>query len=223
MGRHMKKTGTLTAMVALGAVASLVLLIQGQGLGAASEKKPPPSSTLVGRADAGAKLFDRSDCRNCHSINHQGSEVGPDLTQVGIRRSRDWLVEFVYDPEEQFPDTKMPRFPWKEKQEVADVVEFLLTLKKPVDRDAIRRQSGSPVETGKALVAAFDCRACHIIQDGGRPRYPNLTHIGGKIYPEWEQEWLMDPQKIKPGTFMPTFGFTEKEAAAIAAYLDSLK
>jgi nitric oxide reductase subunit C len=50
-----------------------------------------------------------------------------------------------------------------------------------------------------------------------------LTHIGGKIYPEWEQEWLMDPQKIKPGTFMPTFGFTEAEATAIATYLDSLK
>lgn len=218
-----KKRIGLCAALAIGGVASVAVLLQGQNVSAGGGTPNPAATTLAGRADIGVKLFDRSDCRNCHSVNHQGSEVGPDLTQVSIRRSRDWLVEFIYDPEEQFPDTKMPRFPWKDKQEVADIVAFLQTLKKPVDREAISRASTSPVEFGKALVAAFDCRACHIIQDGGRPRYPNLTHIGSKIYPEWEQEWLRDPQKIKPGTFMPTFGFTEEEAHAIAAYLDSLK
>lgn len=223
MNAQVRKRRGLCARLALSGLASLVILLEGQSVSAAGGAVTPATPTLIGRADVGAKLFDRSDCRNCHSVNHQGSEVGPDLTQVGLRRSHDRLVEFIYDPEEQFPDTKMPRFPWKNKQEVADIVAFLQTLKKPVDRNAIRKSSPSPVEFGKALVTAFDCRACHIIQDGGRPRYPNLTHIGSKIYPEWEQEWLMDPQKIKPGTFMPTFGFAEDEAKAIAAYLDSLK
>jgi nitric oxide reductase subunit C len=218
-----KKRSALCAGLAMIGLASLVILTQESQVSAAGGTASPAATTPVGRADVGAKLFDRSDCRNCHSVNHQGSEVGPDLTQISVRRSRDWLVAFIYDPEEQFPDTKMPRFPWKSKQDVADIVAFLQTLKNPVDRDAIRKTSTSPLEIGKALVAAFDCRACHIIQDGGRPRYPNLTHIGSKIYPEWEQEWLRDPQKIKPGTFMPTFGFTENEAKAIATYLDSLK
>ncbi len=223
MNAQVKKRRGLCPSLALSGLASMVILLQGQSVSAAGGTATPATPTLVGRADVGAKLFDRSDCRNCHSVNHQGSEVGPDLTQVSVRRSRDWLVEFIYDPEEQFPDTKMPRFPWKSKQEVADIVAFLQTLKKPVDRDAIRNAATSLVEFGRALVTTFDCRACHIIQDGGRPRYPNLTHIGSKIYPEWEQGWLRDPQKIKPGTFMPTFGFTEDEAKAIAAYLDSLK
>ena len=223
MNKQVKKRIGLCAALALSGLASAAILLQGQSVSAAGGTTSPPTTTLVGRADVGAKLFDRSDCRNCHSVNHQGSEVGPDLTQVGLRRTPDRLLEFIYDPEEQFPDTKMPRFRWKSKQEAADIVAFLQTLKKPVDRDAIRNASTSPVEFGKALVTAFDCRACHIIQDGGRPRYPNLTHIGSKIYPEWEQEWLKDPQKIKPGTFMPTFGFTDAEAAAIATYLDSLK
>lgn len=178
---------------------------------------------MVGRADIGAKLFAQGECRNCHSINHQGSEVGPDLTQVGLRRSREWLVEFIYDPEDLFPDTKMPQFPWTEKQQAADVAAFLRTLGKPVARDRIVASGSPDIEIGKALVHAFDCRACHRIQDGGRVRYPDLTRIGAKIYREWEYHWLLDPQKIKRGTFMPTFGFTEKEAAAIAAYLESLK
>ena len=218
-----KQSSVLRAWLTAAWLASLVILTQGSQVFAAGGAASPAAPTPAGRADVGAKLFDRSDCRNCHSVNHQGSEVGPDLTQVGLRRAPDKLLEFIYDPEDQFPDTKMPRFPWKNKQEVADIVAYLQTLKKPVDRGALRNASTSPVEFGKALVTAFDCRACHIIQDGGRPRYPNLTHIGSKIYPEWEQEWLKDPQKIKPGTFMPTFGFTEDEAKAIAAYLDSLK
>ena len=213
----------LCATLVLSGLVSAAILLQGQSVSAAGGAVSPATSTLVGRADVGAKLFDRSDCRNCHTVNHQGSEVGPDLTQVGLRRDPDRLLEFIYDPEDQFPDTKMPRFPWKNKQEVADIVAYLQTLKQPVDREATRKNATSPVEFGKALVTAFDCRACHIIQDGGRPRYPNLTHIGSKIYSEWEQEWLRDPQKIKPGTFMPTFGFTEDEARAIATYLDSLK
>ncbi|CAE6796989.1 c-type cytochrome [Nitrospira defluvii] len=218
-----KQNSVLQTWLTAAWLASLVILVQGSQVLAAGGTASPTATAPAGRADVGAKLFDRSDCRNCHSVNHQGSEVGPDLTQVGLRRAPGKLLEFIYDPEDQFPDTKMPRFPWKSKQEVADIVAYLQTLKKPVDRDAIRKTTTSPVEFGKALVAAFDCRACHIIQDGGRPRYPNLTHIGSKIYPEWEQEWLKDPQKIKPGTFMPTFGFTEDEAKAIATYLDSLK
>ncbi len=223
MKTQVRKRVGLWATLALSGVASVVILTQGPSVSAEGGTAATAPPVLNGRADVGAKLFDRSDCRNCHSINHQGSEVGPDLTQVSVRRSPEWLRAFIYDPEEQFPDTKMPRFPWKSEQEVADLVAFLQTLKRPVNREAIRKASTSSVEFGRALVTAFDCRACHIIQDGGRPRYPNLTHIGSKIYPEWEQEWLMDPQKIKPGTFMPTFGFTEDEAKAIATYLDSLK
>ena len=204
-----------------GVLTSFFLLFS--GIGGAGETPSKPVETLQGQPEIGAKLFDKSECRNCHSLNHQGSEVGPDLTQVGIRRSHEWLVEFIFDPEDQFPDTKMPRFPWKDKQQVADIVAFLLTLKTPVDRESILNRAGSEVEAGKKLVEAYDCRACHIIQNGGRPRYPNLTHIGSKIYREWEHHWLLDPQQIKRGTFMPTFGFSEQEASVIASYLESLK
>ena len=221
MRRGIKRLVGIPAMAIAWAVMTLILF--SEGIVGADEQGRRPVGSLVGDAEAGAKLFDTSECKNCHSLNHQGSEVGPDLTQVGIRRSRDWLTEFIYEPEELFPDTKMPRFPWKTKQQVADVVAYLWTLKTPVDREGILSRAGSQAEVGKALVKAFDCRACHRIQDGGRARYPNLTHIGSKIYPEWEYHWLLDPQKIKRGTFMPTFGFTEEEAAAIAAYLEGLE
>lgn len=44
-----------------------------------------------------------------------------------------------------------------------------------------------------------------------------------KVNRNWEWVWLRDPQKIKPGTFMPTFGFNERELEAITAYIEMLR
>ena len=104
----------------------------------------------------------------------------------------------------------------------ANVIAYLISLQEPVDK------SGS----GEQLVKEYDCRACHKIGDiaqGGlegpawRDRFPDLTRVGGKIKPEWEKVWLKDPQKIRPGTYMPNFHLTDKEIDAIVKYLDSLK
>ena len=132
-------------------------------------------------------------------------------------------MSFVYDPAELFPESLMPRPNWKSEQEVADVVAFLLTWKREVPSEKILQATASDIEKGEALVQAYDCRACHTIGEGGVSGYPELTHVGRKIRPEWERRWLHDTQQIKPGTFMPTFGFSDPELDAIVAYLHSLK
>jgi sulfur oxidation c-type cytochrome SoxX len=195
---------------------------------APAQTRPAPASApagqaLAGRPDVGKELFKKQECLNCHSIRGQGGSQGPDLAQVGLRRSAEWLNNFIYDPSELFPESPMPRLDWKSEQEVADVVAFLLTLKRDVPKEKILHARASDVEKGEALVQAYDCRACHTIGEGGVSGYPELTHVGRKIRPEWERSWLKDTQKIKPGTFMPTFGFSEPELDAIVAYLHTLK
>lgn len=178
---------------------------------------------MAGRPEVGKELFKKHECLNCHSIRGQGGSQGPDLAQVGLRRSPQWLTNFIYDPSELFPESPMPRPEWKSEQEVADVVAFLLSLKRQVPKEKILQATASDVEKGEALVQAYDCRACHTIGEGGVSGYPELTHVGRKIRPEWERRWLQDTQKVKPGTFMPTFGFGDPELDAIVAYLHSLK
>lgn len=183
----------------------------------------------IGRADVGKSLFEKYRCGVCHSISYQGGgsvkgvKRGPDLTQVGIRRPTEWLTDFVFDPSDPFPDSSMPRTNWQSEREVMDMVAFLLSLKREVPKDKILGSKASEVEKGGALVRAYDCRACHTMGDGGLDWVPPLTHVGRKIRPEWERRWLQDPQKIKPGTFMPTFPFSPEEVQAVAAYLHSLK
>ena len=169
-------------------------------------------------------VTEKIDCLSCHSIHHErGGSVGPDLTQVAIRRSEEWLYEFLIDPEVVVPDTKMPLFEWKSDQELYDVIGYLISLKRPVDGKAIIQKEKNLVRAGEELVNAYDCRACHRIKSGGLARYPDLTYQGTKANRNWEWVWLRDPQKIRPGTFMPTFGFNEEELEAITAYIETLR
>ena len=162
------------------------------------------------------------DCLSCHTINGKGGQVGPDLTNVGIRRSEDWLYDFLMDPDIIVPDTKMPQFDW-EGDDLEDVIAYLWSNQIPVDRDKILGGHKDPAKAGEALVKAYDCRACHRIKEGGLSRYPDLSFQGTKVNRNWEWVWLRDPQKIRPGTFMPTFGFNEKELEAITAYIETLR
>ena len=43
----------------------------------------------------GAAVFQSKDCRNCHALNGVGGKRGPDLTTVGIRLTRDQLIDQV--------------------------------------------------------------------------------------------------------------------------------
>ena len=43
----------------------------------------------------GAALFQNKDCRNCHALAGSGGKRGPDLTAVGMRLTRDQLIDQV--------------------------------------------------------------------------------------------------------------------------------
>ena len=203
--------------------------------------------TLVGDVQRGIDLYKKSLCVNCHIIDHEalyeeqadgskklaGGRVGPVLTEIALRRSEQHLSEFVFEPRSIYPETPMPQFPWNNEQEAADIAAFLMITATVPDTAAVISKHGGPnIAAGAELVTAFDCRACHTITRDpdvigeygeGRKMYPDLTHIGSKIYREWEHFWLCDPDVIKEGTFMPNFNLDEPSITAITTYLESLK
>jgi len=195
----------------------LLILFFQTGLAAAEEE-----GGIRGRIAEGEQVIKKRACNICHSFNGAGGLVGPDLTQVGIRRTVEWLFRWLEDPTAILPGTDMPAIEWDSDQEIWDAISYLISMKKPVEPAAILKEK-SKEDAGKLLVDAYDCRACHRIIEGGRGRFPDLTHVGSKIYPSWEVNWLKDPQAIKPGTYMPTYPLSQEEREAIAAYLHTLK
>ena len=53
-------------------------------------------------------IMQQERCLDCHTIKGEGGAVGPNLTTVGSRRTRDYLVQQIKDPKSHNPDTAMP-------------------------------------------------------------------------------------------------------------------
>ncbi|MBI1913884.1 MAG: c-type cytochrome, partial [Planctomycetes bacterium] len=69
----------------------------------AKNNKPlPPVSTLVkmrGRPEQGKMLFNTTGtCATCHIVNGTGKEVGPDLSEIGKKLSRESMYESILYP-----------------------------------------------------------------------------------------------------------------------------
>ena len=90
---------------------------------------------------------------------------------------------------------------------------------------------------GKQVFLAKGCVACHRapnVPDAQGTMGPNLAGVGNpsahpKIAgvvdntPENMKRWLQEPQKVKPGSAMPSLGLTDTEAANLSAFLETLK
>jgi putative heme-binding domain-containing protein len=64
-----------------------------------SLRQPSQQLRVKGNPETGAALFrGKGGCLQCHQVNGEGGRVGPDLSQVGARRSPDHLKTSLLDP-----------------------------------------------------------------------------------------------------------------------------
>lgn len=65
-----------------------------------------PQEPVKGDPVKGAELFNtKGACYTCHSLNGKGQAIGPDLTNIGQRRSPTFLRVSVVDPGAQVPQS----------------------------------------------------------------------------------------------------------------------
>ncbi|MBC5784972.1 c-type cytochrome [Ramlibacter sp. USB13] len=94
--------------------------------------------------------------------------------------------------------------------------------------------AADPVERGRALLVQYRCGSCHTIPGVPVSRgqvAPPLTAWGQRSYiagrlpnrPDVLARWIVAPQSLVPGTWMPSMGVSPAEAEAMAAYLFSLE
>jgi len=63
--------------------------------------KPAELLKLAGDIQRGQQLFHKTtgvQCRNCHKIAQDGTELGPDLSQIGKKYDREKLLESILQP-----------------------------------------------------------------------------------------------------------------------------
>jgi mono/diheme cytochrome c family protein len=71
-----------------------------------------PGETLNGLK----QLIQTKGCLNCHALGSAGSTLGPTLTNVGSRRTADWLYKWIQDPSKVEGTQRGPNLsPWFEQ------------------------------------------------------------------------------------------------------------
>jgi ubiquinol-cytochrome c reductase cytochrome b subunit len=77
---------------------------------------------------AGRLIYEKGPCSSCHTINGEGGKIGPDLTHVGSKRSRDWLMRHFKDPKAVSPGSIMPKVTLPDK-ELNELTDYIMSLK----------------------------------------------------------------------------------------------
>ncbi len=129
---------------------------------------------------------------------------------------------------------------WKQVEDVvlAHVQEGIAKLPEQpqVEQLAFYQQLDDQQKQGVRTILQRGCASCHVI-----PNIPGATgtigpslegiasrpQIAGGAVPNTSPEdlarWIQNPPALKPGTAMPNLGLSAEEAAAVAAYLYTLK
>ena len=95
---------------------------------------------IIGRIGDGKEIFEKhlsAGCARCHKVGGQGGDVGPPLDGIASRKTKDYIYESLIKPGqvlakgyEKFGASPMPPMDiLLDKQELADVMSYLLTLK----------------------------------------------------------------------------------------------
>ncbi len=140
----------------------------------------------------------------------------PALHGEGAKTQPDWLFGFLKGPVPIRPwlSARMPTFGFSD-EEAADVVRYFSALdRQPFPYETIppRRMTAEGMQAAQKLFSKdyFSCLSCHqqgAIKPLGDPSRwaPDLALARERLRPRWIVTWLQDPQKVQPGTKMPSF------------------
>ncbi|HKY31317.1 MAG TPA: c-type cytochrome [Candidatus Polarisedimenticolia bacterium] len=180
--------------------------------------------------ERGRRIVQDRNCRGCHVIDGEGGAIReviadqayypPNLIGEGAKVQSDWLFDFLKEPEPIRPwlTVTMPTFHFDDRN-ATDLVKHFAAA----DGAPFPFQSASPpaqdaeaVRLGKRTFDEFKCLSCHTV---GAPApgiaaadlAPDLTLAWTRLRHDWISKWLRDPQRLLPGTRMPSFFYSEDQ------------
>jgi ubiquinol-cytochrome c reductase cytochrome b subunit len=75
---------------------------------------------------------------------------------------------------------------------------------------------------GAKIYVSRGCVACHKANGVGGSLGPSLTGLKARRQRKWVEEHFVNPQRLSPGSRMPSYRFTNEDENAIISYLFSL-
>ncbi len=156
-----------------------------------------PIEKAPGDAAKGAVLFQtKGACLTCHTLNGQGPAIGPDLSDIGLRRGMAFMRRSLLEPQAEVPQSFLPF-----RAEISLPLNFMFVRVKTKEGKEV---SGIRINENTYSIQLRDLTgAMHSLQKS-------------------ELAELHKDQGVSP---MPAFGgvFTSAELDDVVAYLVSLR
>lgn len=177
------------------------------------------------------KLMADLNCQACHRINGRGGDMAPDLSAEGSSVQRQWLNQFLANPNTLRPALirRMPKFNLSDSERVA-LTDYIMTVYQipSLDPDSMPDSGYSPalVEQGRQIFySKYACQSCHMVDPKQDKGYigPPLTTVGSRLTAAWIYAWLKNPQALRPGTIEPNRNMGDDDARALTAFLMTQK
>jgi mono/diheme cytochrome c family protein len=196
----------------------------------------------------GRELLTHLNCQACHKLNNlDPPELGPDLSSVGYKVSRQWIYKWLKEPRTIVNDdgkvtvngyeTDEPRMPKVRlnEDEIKALSAFLSVQKaKPIETYHINPAVVTTLSKNPELLAQGEvrfrqmmCTTCHALAArragesktiGGKIA-PELTKVGSKVNEEWLVAWLRNPQSYLPHSKMPRYGWSDEVLYEVSQYV----
>ncbi len=200
--------------------------------------------------DRGRQLLVKLNCVGCHRLEgmERPAVLGPDLTNIGAKVSREWLYKWLKEPRtvidssgnvqvngyETEVEPRMPKFRLNE-QGLAGLSAFLSSLRsKPVEPyrfdprvAATWEKRPDLVEQGELRFRQMFCSTCHslAVTRAGETKLiggdigPELTKVGSKVNQDWLVAWLQNPQAYLPHSQMPRYEWSDEDLFKVTHYI----
>jgi len=192
-----------------------------------SMQLPAVRETSYQPAGQAGQLMTSMNCLSCHRINGHGGDMAPDLSWEGTSVQRQWLDDFLKNPNTLRPALirRMPRFNLTDSERTT-LTDYIMTVYQTAsfERDEMPLTGYSPdlVEKGRQLFySKYACQSCHMVNPNEDKGYigPTLTKVGARLNAAWIFHYLKDPQALRPGTIEPNQHMSDDDARALTAFL----
>jgi cytochrome c551/c552 len=188
----------------------------------------------------GQSLYISEGCTSCHELRgiEAHREIGPRLSQIGLKRSSAEILQSLKKPQQNNPDSPMPPLLLPEP-EVQRLVLFLVSQRGA--RNEASRSLLNQIQTvsqrpqllehfedelpdvassarGAFWARKLGCKGCHRLgeDDVG---VPDLNHVGWYATEAELRDTLENPALLIPGTFMPSYEIPRVLKESLVLYL----
>ena len=192
---------------------------------------PAVRETKYQPAGQAGQIMSNLNCLSCHRINGHGGDMAPDLSWEGSSVQRQWLDDFLKNPNTLRPALirRMPKFNLTDAERTT-LTDYMMTVYQTASfqRDEMPLTGYSPeqVEKGRQLFySKYACQSCHMVNPNEDKGYigPTLTKVGARLNAAWIFHYLKDPQALRPGTIEPNQHMSDDDARALTAFLMAQK